>query len=88
MHDRSMRTTVEIKDEKLVKLKKMAAERGEKGFSGLIDEALDALFAQSELSSESDMRRIEAIKKLEGSWGEEFAEEVRARIAESRKHWR
>ncbi|MGE3077021.1 MAG: hypothetical protein AB7N24_20010 [Dehalococcoidia bacterium] len=83
-----MRTTVEIDDEKLIKLKKMAAERGEKGFSGLIDEALDALFAQSEGAPEADRRRIEAVKALEGSWGEEFAEEVRARIAESRKHWR
>ena len=36
-----MRTTIEIDDAKLVKLKTMAAERGERGFSVLIDEALE-----------------------------------------------
>ncbi|MBK6561408.1 hypothetical protein [Candidatus Amarobacter glycogenicus] len=35
-----MRTTIEIDEAKLVKLKKMAAERGERGFSVLIDETL------------------------------------------------
>ncbi len=88
MHDRRMRTTVEIDDDKLVKLKKLAAERGEKGFSGLIDEALEAMFEKSKAARETPEERIAALKALEGSWGEELAEEVRARIAESRKHWR
>lgn len=42
MHDLRMRTTIEIDDEKLIKLKKLAAERGERGFSKLVDAALAA----------------------------------------------
>ena len=42
-----MRTTIEIADDKLIKLKKLAAERGERGYSGLIDQALDRYLARS-----------------------------------------
>lgn len=86
MHDEDMRTTVEIDDDKLVKLKKLAAERGEKGFSGLINEALGAMFEKS--AGETEQERREALLALRGAWDEETAEAVRERIAESRKHWR
>lgn len=40
-----MRTTIEIADDKLWRLREIAARRGEKGYSKIIDEALEAYFA-------------------------------------------
>ena len=42
MYNLSMRTTIEIKDEHRAALLQMAARRGEKGFSSLVGEALEA----------------------------------------------
>src|SRR5687768_17015023 len=84
LEDRSMRTTIEIADDKLIKLKKLAAERGERGYSSLIDKALEQYL--SEISSPSETG--EFVDEFQGLWTDEEAEEVRARIAESRKHWR
>ena len=41
-----MRTTVEIPDEQRAKLLQLAAQRGEKGFSRLVQEALDLYLEQ------------------------------------------
>jgi hypothetical protein len=79
-----MRTTIEIADDKLIKLKKLAAERGERGYSGLIDTALERFL--SEVVSPNNAG--EFIDEFQGLWTDEEAEEVRSRIAESRKHWR
>ena len=42
MYNLFMRTTVEIRDEHRAALLEMAARRGEKGFSSLVGEALEA----------------------------------------------
>lgn len=81
-----MRTTIEIADDKLRSLREIAARRGEKGYSKIIDEALEAYLTSSG-ADETEERRALA-EDLEGSWGEERAEEVRLRVAESRKQWR
>lgn len=86
MHDRVMRTTIEIDDAKLVKLKKMAAERGERGFSVLIDEALERYLEAAAKESIGERRR--KLEALHGSWDDDTAEAVRERINESRRHWR
>ena len=41
-----MRTTVEIRDELLERLRQEAAKRGERGFSGIVEEALERFFAR------------------------------------------
>ena len=86
MHDGSMRTTIEIADDKLVRLKQLAAERGERGFSILVDEALEEYLAQ--WAAESREQRRRKVAELHGAWDDETAEAVRARIAESRRQWR
>lgn len=86
MHDRVMRTTIEIDDAKLVKLKKMAAERGERGFSVLIDEALEGYLEAAAKESIGERRR--KLEALYGAWDDDTAEAVRERINESRRHWR
>ena len=84
MYHRSMRTTIEIADDKLIKLKKLAAERGERGYSGLVDEALEQYLARVALESPDERRA--ALKRLYGAWDDATAKEVRERIAESRRH--
>lgn len=89
MHDRSMRTTIEIADDKLVKLKKLAAERGERGFSALVDEALER-YLETDPGAERARRerQAEAIRALAGSWSDEDAALARERIAELSATWR
>lgn len=81
-----MRTTIEIADDKLRSLRELAARRGEKGYSKLIDEALEAYLAEE--SGDDDAARIELADQLEGAWGPELAEEIRKRVADSRTMWR
>ena len=83
MYDGSVRTTIEITDDKLIKLKKLAAERGER-YSGLVDEALEQYLARVALESPDERRA--ALKRLYGAWDDATAKEVRERIAESRRH--
>ena len=81
-----MRTTIEIADDKLRSLREIAARRGEKGYSKIIDEALEAYLVARD-TNESEERESLA-EELEGAWGPERAEEVRRRVAESRAEWR
>ena len=83
MHDGTMRTTIEISDDKLARLRQMAALRGKRGYSELIDEALEEFFARSGPAPDEHFR-----DPFEGIWNEEDARIVRARIAESRGQWR
>ncbi len=83
-----MRTTIEIADDKLVKLKKLAAERGERGFSVLVDEALER-YLETDLDAERARRerQAEAIRALAGSIDDETAEQLRQSVRESRASW-
>ncbi len=79
-----MRTTVELPDEIRARLLELAARRGERGFSGLVREALARY-----LDEEEDRRRRvgearSAIGSLSDEAGEAFEESVRA----VRERWR
>jgi predicted DNA-binding protein len=78
-----MRTTIEIPDEQRARLLQLAAERGEKGFSGLVQEALemylddldrrakrirDALSVLGKLDDASAKQMEETVRKLRKSW--------------------
>ena len=88
MHDGLMRTTIEISDETLRKLRELAARRGEKGYSRIIEEALGAYFGATSPEPGDNRTREERILALEGSISEEEAEEWKAKIRESRRRWR
>jgi len=93
MDDGRMRTTIEIDDTKLRKLRELAARRGERGYSRLIDEALEGYLAEhgsgaDHWSDAAKEARIARLLALEGSIGEEEAEAWKARIRESRRQWR
>ena len=61
-----MRTTVELSDPLYRRLRAAAAERGLRGFSELVEEAVDSYLARE------DERRdlVRAIEGAEGSWSE------------------
>jgi len=79
-----MRTTVEITAEQRAKLMEMAARRGEKGFSKLVQQALEA-FLRSQIGEEEKRRRALLIK---GSLADADAERLRAATREIRGSWR
>ena len=79
-----MRTTIELTDEQRARLLKMAAERGEKGFSRLVQEAVDSYL--EEASSRRD--RVRAALAVLGTLDDEAADQLEARAQAVRKEWR
>lgn len=77
-----MRTTVEITDEQHRALTAVAQRRGVRGFSALVQEALDAYLASLN-TDETDL-----LLGLEGTLSESDAEEMRSRIDDVRTTWR
>lgn len=79
-----MRTTIELSDVQRAELLRLAAERGEKGFSRLIQEAVDRYL--EEQGSRSD--RTEAALRLEGTLDNAGAEALERSVREARSLWR
>jgi hypothetical protein len=79
-----MRTTVEINDSQRAELLKLAAQRGEKGFSSIVREALDLYMRQHRARREAVAQAL----KLEGSFSEDEAEALEASVRDLREKWR
>lgn len=79
-----MRTTVEIDDAQRAELLKLAAQRGEKGFSSVIREALDLYLRQHRAKREVVARAL----ALEGSFDEDEAEALESSVRQLRSKWR
>jgi metal-responsive CopG/Arc/MetJ family transcriptional regulator len=79
-----MRTTVEIADEHRAKLLEIAARRGEKGFSGIVGEAI-ALYLKDARENEEKRKKAQ---RARGALSSTEAEELREEIAHVRKRWR
>lgn len=77
-----MRTTVEVTAEQHEALMGIARRRGLRGFSLVVQEALDAYL--SDLSS----TEVDLLLSLEGSIDEGEEGEMRNRIEEARASWR
>jgi metal-responsive CopG/Arc/MetJ family transcriptional regulator len=84
MHDCWVRTTVEIDDAQRAELLRLAAQRGEKGFSSLIREALDLYLRQHRAKRELVAQAL----KLQGSFSEDEADALEASVARLREKWR
>ena len=79
-----MRTTVEIKDELRAKLLSLAAKRGLKGFSPIVEEALEEY-----LSHDYDKeQRIERALSVKGLLDDEDADALEVAVYELRRKWR
>ena len=79
-----MRTTIELSDRHRARLLELAAERGEKGFSQIIQEAVDRYL----LEQGSRKDRVQAALNLRGSFGKASADALDASVALSRSKWR
>ena len=81
-----MRTTVEITDAQRAKLLQLAASRGEKGFSALVQEAIDLyLRMQTERSRRA---RVKAALSVLGTLGDKDVRELTDATRALRKSWR
>jgi hypothetical protein len=79
-----MRTTIEIKPEHRAKLLELAARRGEKGFSGLIAEALEGYLAGDQ---ETGRLRRRALRRR-GALPKAEVERLRRDTTALREFWR
>ena len=79
-----MRTTVELTDEQRAELLSLAAKRGIKGFSQLVQEAVDE-YLRNQGGNE---RAVNAALILEGCLAGVAAEEFEKRVQSLRESWR
>ena len=77
-----MRTTVEIRDDQHAALAALASKRGVRGFSRLVEEAIDLYLAEQRRD------RLDEALSLEGALSDEQAQELERRIAEAWATWR
>lgn len=83
-YDFPMRTTIELADEVRAKLLALAARRGEKGFSGLIERAVERYLEEEERRQSGLGEAVSAI----GSVDEAEAERMRRSVERLRSAWR
>jgi predicted transcriptional regulator len=79
-----MRTTIELKPEHRARLLELAARRGEKGFSSVIEEAVDDYLRRTTAGEQLRKRAI----SLRGKLRPAEAERLRSAAARIREHWR
>jgi hypothetical protein len=79
-----MRTTIELKPEHRARLLEIAARRGEKGFSGIIAEAVDAHLEVLLANTEARRRA----KLLRGRLSRKDADSLHRTTAALRESWR
>lgn len=79
-----MRTTIELRDDQRARLLELAARRGEKGFSRLVQEAVDRYLDREARRDRSLERAVSAI----GSLSDESASELHRATRSIRKNWR
>jgi hypothetical protein len=79
-----VRTTVELREDHRARLLELAARRREKGFSGVLAEAVDYFLA----AAERDEAARQAALKLRGSLSDREAEELREVAGPLRESWR
>lgn len=79
-----MRTTIEISDKHRSILLALAAQKGLRGYSGIIKEALDCYLGQQSKTAEKKRK----ILKMEKTWKAEETKEIRSNLAELRENWK
>jgi len=79
-----VRTTIELTDLQRAQLLELAARRGERGLSKLVQEAVDAYLRENARQGE----KIRAALAVVGSLGEQDAADLREAFEQSRSSWR
>jgi metal-responsive CopG/Arc/MetJ family transcriptional regulator len=80
VEESEMRTTIELSDNHRSVLHFLAAQRGLRGYSKLIQEAID--FYIKEKAKRGD--RVKHLLKMKGTWSEEETKKIRRRLKEIR----
>jgi len=78
-----MRTTIEIPDHYRSTLHSLAVKKGFRGYSRVIQEALDVYI--DSLSRKDDLKH--EILQIMGSWQEEEVSQTKEKILEMRNNW-
>lgn len=73
----AMRTTVELSDEIRAKLLELAARRGERGFSALVEEALEGYLRDEERRRHEAEKALGVIGRMDETDARELEESVR-----------
>jgi hypothetical protein len=79
-----MRTTIEITDRQRAALLELAARSGEKGFSRLVQRAIDRMLAEEN----SRREQIEGALALAGSFNDKSADALEVAVRKIRNDWR
>ena len=79
-----MRTTIELTNDHRSSLYSLAARRGLRGYSKLIQEAVD-LYIQEMMAKEGNAR---VLLKMRGTWNEEGSRKFQKKLREIRKSWK
>ena len=79
-----MRTTIEISGRHRSILLSLAAQKGLRGYSRIVEEALDYYIEHRLKTAEKKME----ILKMKGSWRAEEANKIRSKLTELRENWR
>lgn len=79
-----MRTTIELSDEHRARLLELAARRGEKGFSSIVEEALERYFTREDRRRQAVERALAAL----GSLSPDEADRLDQDVQELRRSWR
>jgi metal-responsive CopG/Arc/MetJ family transcriptional regulator len=77
---RRMRTTIELSDDHRSALHSLAARRGLRGYSKLIQEAID-FYIKEKVKGRNDIKHL---LKMKGSWSNEEAKKFRKLLEEIR----
>lgn len=85
-----MRTTIELTDDQRAKLLTLAARRRLRGYSALIQEALERYLEEAPNGGQAKPKAKagRVARKIRGTLSEAEAERMRRRIAELWKRWR
>ena len=76
-----MRTTIELSDDHRSMLHFLAARRGLRGYSKLIEEAIDFYIKEKTTNKDS----FKHLLKMKGSWGKEESKRIRKRLGDIRQ---
>jgi len=83
-YSQEMRTTIELDDTLRGRLLDLAARRGVKGFSSIVQEALDQYFALEDRRQGTVDRALSAL----GSLSDEEADRLEDEVRSLRRSWR
>jgi metal-responsive CopG/Arc/MetJ family transcriptional regulator len=79
-----MRTTIELSNDHRSSLHSLAARRGIRGYSKLIQEAVD-LYIQEKTAKE---RNVKPLLQMRGTWNSEDARKLQRNLRKIRKNWK